>query len=124
MSQERQQVTQNIGSFKNNFSNNRGSHNTYNSYNNNTSSNNNNSFNNIVNFVTGLDDEGRQILQWLSPLEPQERHQDVRTKRLVGVGNWVLETNQFKKWSDAGDGCVDQVLFCCGGPGVGKTYVR
>jgi len=40
--------------------------------------NNNNSFN-IVNFNTVLDDEGRQILQWISPLEPQQRHQDVRT---------------------------------------------
>ena len=86
--------------------------------------NNNNSFNNIVNLVTNLDDEGRQILQWLSPLEPQQRHQGVRTDRLDGVGNWVLETSEFIKWRDAEDGCVEQVLFCYGNPGVGKTYVR
>jgi len=96
MSPEHQQVTHDIGSFNNNFSN----------------------------FVTGLDDEGRQILQWLSPLEPQKRHQDVRAKRFEGVGNWVLETSNFRKWRDAEDGSVDQVLFCHGGPGVGKTYVR
>jgi len=83
-----------------------------------------NSFNNIVNFVTEIDDEGRQILQWLSPLEPQQRHQGVRTDRLDGVGNWVLETGEFGKWRDAQDGCVGPVLFCCGDPGVGKTYVR
>ena len=45
----------------------------------NTNSFNNNSLNNIVNFITEIDHEGRQILPWLSPLEPQQRHQDVRT---------------------------------------------
>ena len=66
----------------------------------------------------------RQILQWLSPLEPQQRHQGVRTDRLNTVGNWVLETSEFRKWRDAGEGCVEPVLFCYGNPGVGKTYVR
>ena len=86
--------------------------------------NNNNSFNNIVNLITNLDDEGRQILQWLSPLEPQQRHQGVRADRLDSVGNWVLETTEFRKWRDAEDSSVEQVLFCHGNPGVGKTYVR
>ena len=90
----------------------------------NTNSFNNNSFNNIVNFVAEIDTEGRQILQWLSPLEPQQRHQGVRTDRLDSVGNWVLETSEFRKWRDEGGGCVEPVLFCCGNPGVGKTYVR
>ena len=81
-------------------------------------------FNNTVNVVSERDAEGRQILQWLSPLEPQQRHQGVRTNRLDGVGSWVLETSEFKKWRDAEDGCAEQVLFCNGFPGVGKTYVR
>ena len=80
--------------------------------------------NNIVNFNTEIDAEERQILQWLSPLEPQQRHQGVRIDRLDGVGNWVLETAEFREWSDKGDGCVEPVLFCCGNPGVGKTYLR
>ena len=79
--------------------------------------------NNIVNFITETDAEERQILQWLSPLEPQQRHQGVRTGRLDGVGNWVLETNEFRKWSDT-DGCTEPVLFCPGNPGVGKTHLR
>ena len=74
--------------------------------------NNNNSFNNTVNFITEIDDEGRQILHWLSPLEPQQRHEDVRTERLDGVGNWVLGTSEFRKWRDGEDGSVEQVLFC------------
>jgi len=85
---------------------------------------NKNSFNNIVNFNTERELEGRQILQWLSPLEPQQRHQGVRINRFDGIGNWVLETNEFRKWSGAEDGCVSPVLFCDGNPGVGKTYLR
>jgi len=86
--------------------------------------NNNNSFNSTINFITEIEVEGHQILQWLSPLEPQQRHQDVRADRLDSVGNWVLETSEFKKWRDEEDGCVEPVLFCCGNPAVGKTYVR
>jgi len=78
----------------------------------------------MVNFVTEIDAEGHQILQWLSPLEPQQRHQGVRADRLDGVGNWVLETSEFRKWHDLEDGSAQPVLFCYGNPGVGKTYVR
>ena len=81
------------------------------------------SYNNIVHIAAGPDAERHQILQWLSPLEPQQRHQSVRTDRL-DVGNWVLETGEFRKWRDAEDGCVGSVLFCYGNPGAGKTYIR
>jgi len=80
--------------------------------------------NNIVNFITEIDTEEHQILQWLSPLKPQRRHQAVRTSRLDGIGNWVLETTQFREWSDREDGYVEPVLFCRGNPGVGKTFLR
>jgi len=90
----------------------------------NSFNNNNNSFNNIVDLITGINEEGQQILQWLSPLEPQQRHQGVRTDRLDGVGHWVLETSEFRKWREAEDGCIEQVLFYYGNPGVGKTYFR
>jgi len=90
----------------------------------NFSSFNNNSSHKVFNILREIDDEEHQILQWLSPLEPQIRHQGVRTDRLDGVGNWVLETSEFRKWRDAEDDCVERVLFCSGNPGVGKTYVR
>jgi len=80
--------------------------------------------NNVVNLITKGDAEERQILQWLSPLEPQKRHQGVQDERLNGVGNWVLETTEFRKWSDKENGRADPVLFCYGNPGVGKTYLR
>src|SRR5437660_3420396 len=89
--------------------------------------NNTNSFsysvvNNNVN--TGIFDEDDQIREWLSPLKPQQRHQDVRSDRLDGVGNWLLEASEFRKWRNGEDGCLGRVLFCSGGPGVGKTYLR
>ena len=81
-------------------------------------------YNNIVNINAGSDAEGHQIIQWLSPLEPQQRHEGVQTDRLDSVGKWVLETDEFKKWCCVEDSCVEPVLFCYGNPGVGKTYLR
>ena len=92
--------------------------------------NNINSFNslntNIVKVITGIEDEKWQILEWLSLLEPHQRHHGARTNRVDGVGNWFLETDEFRKWSGAsgGDGCVPPVLFFYGDLGVGKTYLR
>ena len=80
-------------------------------------------YNHVINVNTGTSDEDDQIREWLSPLKPQQRHQDVRTDRLDGVGNWLLETREFRKWSGGEAGCLEQVLFCSGGPGVGKTYL-
>jgi len=81
------------------------------------------SYNTIVNLAPEIDDK-HQILQWLSPLDPKRRHRDVQNHRIDGVGNWVLETSDFRKWSGGEDGCVEPVLFCYGNPGAGKTYVR
>ena len=83
-----------------------------------------NSLNNVINANTGISIEDNRIREWLSPLNPQQRHQDVRADRLDGVGNWVLETSEFQKWSNGEDGYCERVLFCSGGPGVGKTYLR
>jgi len=69
-------------------------------------------------------DEHAEIMRWISPLEPKDRHQGVRTERFDGIGDWVLETNEFREWR-GGQGEVDRaVLFCSGNPGVGKTYLR
>jgi len=68
-------------------------------------------------------EEDGQIMRWLSPLEPNNRHQGVRTDRLDGVGGWLLETSEFREWR-GGEPGVDNVLFCSGNPGVGKTYLR
>ena len=69
-------------------------------------------------------DEDAQIMRWLSPLEPNIRHQGVRTGRFEGIGDWLLETSEFREWRE-GKGTADNaVLFCSGNQGVGKTYLR
>ena len=78
------------------------------------------SFNNIV----YKSDEDAQIMRWLSPLEPNNRHQGVRTDRLDGTGDWLLETSEFREWRGSEGGADTAVLFCSGNPGVGKTYLR
>jgi len=80
--------------------------------------------NNIVNVNKGIADENPEIMQWLSPLDPRRRHQDVRSDRLDGVGNWLSETSEFWKWRNKEGGADKRVLFCYGDPGVGKTYLR
>jgi len=89
-----------------------------------TFSNNTNSFNNVHNsYVT---DDRSQLLAWLSPLEPKLRHRDIQERRADNVGEWLLQTEEFRGWHDwSGEGEDDKaVLFCYGGPGVGKTFIR
>jgi len=79
--------------------------------------------------ITLPSDRKREILEWLSPLEPQggqqdKRHQDVLHNRIGGIGDWLLETDEFLKWRDCEDGSVNRAFFCSGGPGVGKTYLK
>jgi len=77
------------------------------------------SFNSIY-----MSDEDSRIMRWLSPLEPNSRHQGVRTDRFEGVGDWFLETREFREWSGSPDGADKAVLFCSGNPGAGKTHLR
>jgi len=82
-----------------------------------------NSYNNTTT-LNKTDDEYDQIKQWLSPLEPRYRHQSVQTDRVDGVGGWLLERSEFRKWSSSQGVPEQNVLFCYGDPGVGKTHIR
>ena len=81
------------------------------------------SYNNVWNNCE-ISDEKRQILEWLSPMAPRERHQAVREGRIDGVGTWLLHTSEFEKWHTSEDQAANPVLFCYGDPGAGKTYLR
>ena len=69
-------------------------------------------------------DKEAKIMGWLSPLEPDNRHHAVRTNRHDGVGDWLLETSEFREWRRSESGADKAVLFCSGSPGVGKTHLR
>ena len=79
-----------------------------------------NFYNNIIN--VGVSEESLRIQEWLSPLEPRARHQDVRNRRLDGVGEWVLQKNEFESWRQ--DCAVNPTLLCYGDQGAGKTHIR
>ena len=83
-----------------------------------------NCHNKIINVNNVIADENTEMMQWLSPLDPKRRHQDVRTDRFDGVGSWLLETNEFREWRSCEGGADKAVLFCHGDPGVGKTHLR
>ena len=84
-----------------------------------------NSTNNVWNNCTIADDRS-QLLTWLSPLEPRLRHRDIQGRRVDNVGEWLLQTEEFRTWHGrSGEGEGDKaVLFYYGGPGVGKTFIR
>ena len=81
------------------------------------------SYNNVWNNCE-ISNEKREILEWMSPMTPRERHQAVSEGRMDRKGNWLLGTNEFEKWHRSEDQADNPVLFCYGDPGVGKTYLR
>ena len=54
------------------------------------------------------------------------QHADIQEGRVNGVGEWLMQTEEFRRWSGFEDksGGHEAVLFCYGGPGVGKTFIR
>jgi len=87
----------------------------------NTTTNNNN----VSNYYT-IGDDLSPLLTWLSPLDPGLRHSDIQERRVGNVGEWLMETEKFKRWCRLGGRSEDDnaVLFCYGNPGVGKTFIR
>ena len=92
-------------------------------YFNNTNCNNTNY--NVQNNYVAPDDRS-PLLTWLSPLEPKLRHRDIQERRDDRVGEWLPQTEEFRRWNEgSGESEGDKaVLFCYGGPGVGKTFIR
>ena len=39
-----------------------------------------------------------QILEWISNERSGKRYEDISSKRMQGIGNWLLETPEFAKW--------------------------
>jgi hypothetical protein len=46
--------------------------------------------------LISIDEEVEKILSWISPLEPQKKHQDIRQNRLSGTGGWFLQKSEFQ----------------------------
>ncbi|KAM0793863.1 hypothetical protein BDR22DRAFT_877766 [Usnea florida] len=64
----------------------------------------------------------KTVLDWLSSISYSHKHSDIRSRRLPGTGQWLLDCKVFQGWLKL----ENPVLWCTGGPGVGKsclTYV-
>ena len=79
--------------------------------------------NNITTNITYVN-KRTKLLNWLSPLQPRVRHNDVRVRRQDGIGEWFLRADEFLRWRDGKGGFGKPTLFCSGNPGVGKTFLR
>jgi hypothetical protein len=65
------------------------------------------------------DQERRTILDWLTPIDYAAQQSDFINRRQEGTGQWLLDSNEFKKWINQSN----QTLFCPGMPGAGKTMI-
>jgi len=84
-----------------------------------------NSIDRSINIYNYAPHDKSEILAWLSPLEPRVRHRDIGAKRVDGIGAWLLETKEFRRWHNASteDESNHATLFCGGNPGVGKSHI-
>ena len=81
---------------------------------------------NVLNNNYTIADDRSELLTWLSPLDPGLRHCDIQERRVNDVGEWLMGTEEFRRWCGlgGGGGRDKAVLFCYGNPGVGKTFIR
>ncbi|KFY68452.1 hypothetical protein V496_01074 [Pseudogymnoascus sp. VKM F-4515 (FW-2607)] len=61
------------------------------------------------------------ILNWISNLDHDQKHQNVRSPRVEGTGGWLLERTEYVRWRD--DVSSSKFLWCHGIQGSGKTVL-
>ncbi|KAI1743343.1 ankyrin repeat protein [Xylaria scruposa] len=61
--------------------------------------------------------ESQIILDWLSTIKYNSRHEDSIKKFQDGTGKWLLNSQKYQHWLQNNE----QTLFCHGIPGAGKT---
>lgn len=68
-------------------------------------------------------DQGRlEILSWLTRVDYASDQNDFINRRQAGTGQWLLDSPEFQRWL-CSVGYDQQVLFCPGIPGAGKTIL-
>lgn len=74
----------------------------------------------VVRLVQHQEDQGHQaILDWFASNEYASQQRDVFGRRQAGTGQWLLDSPEFQTWFNTSD----QILFCHGIPGAGKTVL-
>jgi hypothetical protein len=65
------------------------------------------------------DQEHKNILNWLTPIDYAPQQSDYIGRRQPGTGQWLLDSAEFQAWLETDA----QTLFCPGIPGAGKTII-
>jgi hypothetical protein len=66
-----------------------------------------------------LDDRTRNILHWLSPVDPSVSHKAALKVHQPGTNKWFLSSKEFKDWQKS----ETSLLWLSGFPGSGKTIL-
>jgi hypothetical protein len=61
------------------------------------------------------------LLSSLKSLPFQDKHRDVKMRRMDGLGQWLLNMPKFEAWREGS--AEKNMLWCYGAPGVGKTFL-
>ncbi|KAF8538610.1 hypothetical protein BDD12DRAFT_740643 [Trichophaea hybrida] len=71
------------------------------------------------------DREFEDMVNWLSPLKPQNRHQTFQSRRLQNTGKLLFNHKTYQTWhgSDDAGHKYQKILACYGMPGAGKTIM-
>ncbi|KAI9772157.1 MAG: hypothetical protein M1839_002528, partial [Geoglossum umbratile] len=64
-------------------------------------------------------EEREAILNWLTLIDYAPQQNDFINRRQAGTGQWLLDSQEFKKWVETDK----QTMFCPGIPGAGKTII-
>ncbi|KAK6339354.1 hypothetical protein TWF718_008774 [Orbilia javanica] len=62
--------------------------------------------------------EDLEILNWLTPIDYGPQQGDIFRRHQPGTGQWLFESTEYQTWLNG-----NQVLFCPGIPGAGKTVL-
>ncbi|KFY28869.1 hypothetical protein V493_02720 [Pseudogymnoascus sp. VKM F-4281 (FW-2241)] len=62
--------------------------------------------------------EYNAVLDWITLVNYGPQHNDFINRRHAETGKWLLESLEFKEWTETGN-----TLFCPGMPGAGKTIL-
>ena len=63
--------------------------------------------------------EDLQVLEWITPVDYGRQHSDFLRRRQPGTGQWLLDSAEYQDWLKTSE----QILFCPGIPGAGKTIL-
>lgn len=66
-----------------------------------------------------IDQETRELLSWITPIDHIAQQADIAKRRQKGTGQWLIDSAEFQKWVNG----KSATLFCPGIPGAGKTMM-